>query len=148
VAEPVPPVTVGPAVKPVSPVRSGLKAGVKTLGWALLFVGLDYLALREMQNRVEKDIDETRPHMLTWAKRNKARSPDKPVYLVVRVRFDDYTRYFPFLGWMPDRRLILAGVGVQDQPIDPPTTEVEDHSLDFFRPGKTTVVSYTELLIP
>lgn len=137
-----------PSVKPVSPLRGGLKAGGKALAWALLFIGLDYLALRQMQKQLEQDIDQARPHMLKWAQSEKARTPDKPVYLRIHVRFDDYTRYFPLLGWMPERRLILAGVGIQDHPIDPPITEVEDHTLNFFRPGTTTQVQYTELLIP
>jgi hypothetical protein len=134
--------------KPTSPLKAGVKAGVKTLGWALLFAGLDYLALRSMIKQVEEDIDQTRPHMLKWAQREKQKTPDQPVYLRITVRFDDYSRYMVLLGWMPDRRMMLAGVAITAQPVDPPNIEVEDHSLDFFRPGKTTTTTYTELLIP
>jgi hypothetical protein len=137
-----------PSVKPVSPLKGGLKAGGKALAWQLLFIGLDYWARRQMQKQLERDIDQTRPHMLKWAQREKARTPDKPVYIRIHVRFEDYTRYFPGVGWMPERRLMLAGVGIRDHPIDPPITEVEDHTTAIFRPGKTTQVQYTELLIP
>jgi hypothetical protein len=145
-AEPVPKAT-APA-KPTSPFKSGLKAGGKALGWALLFAGLDYLALQQLVKDVEAQIDTARPHMLKWAEREKARTPDKPVFLMIKVRFDDYTRYMPLMGWLPDRKMFLAGVAITAEPVDPPKVEVDDHSLDFFRPGQTIVTTYTELLIP
>jgi hypothetical protein len=135
-------------VKPPSPLKGGLKAGAKALGWALLFAGLDYLALRALVKQVEADIDLARPHMVKWAEREKAKTPDKPVYLMIKVHFEDYTRYFPFLGWLPDRKMFLASVALTAQPVDPPKVEVDDHSMDFFRPGKTIDTTYTELLIP
>jgi hypothetical protein len=135
-------------VKPPSPLKGGLKAGAKALGWALLFAGLDYLALRALVKQVEADIDLARPHMVKWAERENAKTPDKPVYLMIKVHFEDYTRYFPFLGWLPDRKMFLASVALTVQPVDPPKVEVDDHSMDFFRPGKTIDTTYTELLIP
>jgi hypothetical protein len=145
--EPVPTPTRVPAVKPVSPVRAGLKAGGQALGWTLLFAGLQHLANRRMQKELEADIDRTRPHMLKWAQHEKTKKPDAPVYLVVKVRFDDYSNYMVLVGWLPDRKLSLASVGVTDRAIDPPRIEVEDHSLNILRPGKTTEITYTELLI-
>jgi hypothetical protein len=137
---------VPPSVKPNW--RGGLKAGAKALGWALLFAGLDYLALKALADQVEADIDKARPHMQKWAEKEKAQTPDKPVYLKIKVHFEDYTKYLPFMGWLPDRKMFLASVAITAQPVDPPTVEVEDHSMDFFRPGQTIETTYTELLIP
>lgn len=144
-----PTTTVAPSVKPATPLKVGAKAALKTLGWALLFAGLDYLAIRQMEKQVEADIDRARPHMLNWAQHEKTRTPDKPVYLVLSIRFEDCSRYMVFLGWLPDRKLHMAFIGITDKPVDPPRVEVEaDHSLRIFRPGKTTLITYTELLIP
>lgn len=128
--------------------KAGIKAGGKALGWALIFAGLDYLVQREQAKQLEREIDLTRPHMMKWALRLKAKTPDKPVYVVFKVALHDYMKYIFLLGWMPDRQLGLASVGVFNDPVDPPTIEVADRSWDFWRPGKTTTITYSELLIP
>jgi hypothetical protein len=136
-----------PQVK-VSPLKSAMKAGLKAAGWAVLFLVLDYLAVQALIEQVEADIEKTRPHMKKWAEREKAKAPDKPAYLQIKIVFDDYQKYFPLMGWLPDRKMYLSSVAIATQALDPPKVDVEDHSLDFFRSGKTIVTTYTELLIP
>lgn len=138
-----------PALRPVSPWRAGLKAGGETLAWILLFAGLEWYAHKRLAEDLEQSIEMSRKGSLPWAHQVKAQAPSKPVYLTIIVRSEEYSQYIPLLGWMPvSPRLFLAGIEVSDRNVDPPSVVVEDHSLDMLRPGKTTTVTYSELVIP
>lgn len=144
-----PPVAVAPPVARPSPLKAGLKAG----GWAaaqmLLFAALDYYVHEQLQEQLEDDIATCRPHMLEYAEYLHRKDASHPYYYRVVVRSEEYSQYIPFLGWMPVApRLLMTSCGVAGQPIDPPVVEVDDHSLDLLRPGKTVEVTYTEPLIP
>ncbi|WP_371542565.1 DUF4157 domain-containing protein [Streptomyces sp. NBC_00554] len=149
VVEPSPTPVVTPSMRPASPWRAGLKAGGQALAWALVFAGLSYLVHKRLAEQLERDIDMSRQGSMPWARRTKADNPSKPVYLTITVRSEEYSRYVPLLGWMPESpRLFLAGIEISDRNVDPPSVVVEDHSLDILRPGKTVTVTYSELRIP
>ncbi len=146
---PVPrPVSPTASVRPTSPWRAGLRAGGEALAWVLVFAGLDYLVHRRLQKDLDESIDKSRRGVQPWARRVKAEDPSKPVYLTIMVVSEEYSRYRPLLGWMPDSKLYLASIEVSDRNVDPPKVEVEDHSLDILNPGTTTTIRYSELLIP
>ena len=101
-------------------------------------------ASEELEDSIEKSREGVQP----WARRRKATDLSKPVYLTILIVSKEYSRYYPLLGWLPENELFLGGIEVSDRNVDPPVVEVEDHSLDFFHPGKTTRIRYSELLIP
>ena len=137
-----------PVTAPPSRLKGGLKAGGKAIAVMLLFAGLEYLVHRELEKQLQSSIDTSRDHMYSWGTHFQIDHPG-PVYFRVVVRSEEYTRYIPLLGWMPESpRLYLASVGVTSTAVDPPVVTVDDHSFDLLRPGKSTEITYTELLVP
>jgi hypothetical protein len=149
VVEPTPPVVVTPPVRPTSRWMAGLKAGGKALVVALIFAGLDYLVHRQLEKELEKSIDKARDGAMPWAQRLKREDPWDPVYMRVMVSSEDYSRYVPLLGWLPETpKLHMIQMAMVREEIDPPVVEVQDDRLNFWRPGVATTVTYTELMVP
>lgn len=136
-------------VSRTSPWKSGLKAGGKAAAWMVLFAALDYFVHESLRDQLEKDIELSRRGMHSWAVREKAKHPDLPVYFRISIVSEEYSRYSPLLGWMPEPpKLFLSSIGLTPKPIEEPTVSIEDHSMNPFFPGKTTSIIYTELIIP
>jgi hypothetical protein len=148
VVEPSPAPTITPTARPVVNWKAGLKAGGQMLAYALIFAGLSYWVHRRLAEELEESIDMARKGKMPSARREKEEDPSKPVYLMIEVRSDEYTRYIPILGFFPESKLFLSRFKLSREHVDPPFVVVEDHSLDFWRPGTTTIVTYTELMIP
>jgi hypothetical protein len=149
VVEPHPSPVVTPPVRPVSAWKTGLKAGGKALIWALIFAGLEYLVRRQLEKELEESIDKARHGAMPWAQRLKREDPSKPVYMRVKVQAEDYSRYAPFLGWMPEAPVLhMIQIAMVREEIDPPVVEVKDERLNVWRPGVTTTVTYTEPMVP
>jgi hypothetical protein len=151
VVEPVPPV-VGPKGPTSTPWKGGLKTGLKEGGkaalWALLFVGLDYLRRKALEERVEKEMANLRQHMRGFGERQKKSTPNQPVFLRFVVTYMDYQKYFPVTGWMPEPLEGIVSASVTSTPMDSPELRVENHEGDFFYPGTTTILTFTEPYIP
>lgn len=144
-----PAATTAPTVKPPSAWKAGLKAGGKVLGWALIFAGLEYLVHRRLEKELDESIDKARHGAMPWAQRLKREDPSKPVYMRVMVRAEDYSRYFPILGWIPETpKLHMIQIAMVREEIDPPVVEKQDERLNFWHPGVATTVTYTELMVP
>ncbi|MGR9051039.1 MAG: hypothetical protein ACU84J_00175 [Gammaproteobacteria bacterium] len=142
------PVTV-PTVRPVSAWRAGLKAGGKALFVTLIFAGLEYLVQRRLAKELDESLDQTRKGAMPWAQRLKRNDPSKPVYIRFTIESKDYSRYVPFLGWMPEAPVLhMISMAMLREEIAPPIVEVQDRRLDILKPGVTTRVTYTELMIP
>lgn len=140
---------VAPPVRPTSAWKAGLKAGGKALLVALAFAGLEYLVHRRLEKDLDESIDKARHGAMPWAQRLKRDDPSKPVYMRVKVQSEDYSRYVPFLGWMPETpKLHMIQIAMVREEIDPPVVQVQDDRLNIFRPGVTTTVTYTELMVP
>ena len=138
-----------PVAPKTSPWKAGLKAGGQAAAWMLLFAALDYYVHQKLQEQLENDIEQSRRGMHSWAVREKAKHPDQPVYFQIIVVSEEYSRYIPLLGWLPEPpKLLLASIGITSTQIESPTVTIDDHSLDLFHPGKTTSITYTELVIP
>jgi hypothetical protein len=138
-----------PPVRPTSAWKAGLKAGGKALVIALIFAGLEYLVRRQLEKDLEESIDKARHGAMPWAQRLKREDPSKPVYMRVKVRSEDYSRYVVLLGWMPETpKLHMIQIAMVREEIDPPVVEVQDDRLNIWRPGVTTTVTYTELMVP
>ncbi|MDP8927850.1 MAG: hypothetical protein M3O70_04520 [Actinomycetota bacterium] len=96
--------------------EAGLKAGGKTLAWALVFAGLDYYVHKRLADELDQSGDMERKGSMRWARRVRAKDPAKPVYLTIIVRSDEHSQYIPLLGWMPVApQLFLAGIEVSDR---------------------------------
>ncbi|MFG1817792.1 DUF4157 domain-containing protein [Kribbella sp. NPDC049174] len=140
---------VTPTVRPTSAWKAGLKAGGKTVVAVLIFAGLEYLVHQRLEKDLEESIDKAREGAMPWAQRVKRQDPSKPVYLRVTVRSAAYSRYWPLTGWMPEPpQLRMTQIAMVRAEIDPPIVKVEDHPLDILRPGTSTEVTYTELMVP
>jgi hypothetical protein len=145
----VPATATAPAVRPAMPWKAGLKAGGKALLFALIFAGLEYLVRRQLDKELEASIDKAKRGAGPWAQRLKREDPSKPVYMKVKVQSEDYSRYLPFLGWMPEPPVLhMISIEMVREEIDPPLVEVRDNRLDVWRPGVTTTFSYTEPMVP
>jgi hypothetical protein len=59
----------------------------------------------------------------------------------VKVQSEDYTKYVPLLGYMPDTPVLhMIGFLMVREEIGPPLVEQQDDRLNVWRPGvKTTV---------
>jgi hypothetical protein len=110
---------------------------------------LDYLVHGKLQNDLDESIDKARHGAMPWAQRLKREDPSKPVYMKVKVESRDYSTYVPLLGWTPDAPVLhmISMEMVRDE-IDPPLVEVRDERSNIWRPGVTTDVTYTELMVP
>lgn len=140
---------VAPPVRPTSAWKAGLKAGGKALLVALAFAGLEYLVHRRLEKDLDESIDKARHGAMPWAQRLKRDDPSKPVYMRVKVQSEDYSRYVPFLGWMPETPILhMIQIAMVREEMDPPVVQVQDDRLNIFRPGVTTTVTYTELMVP
>ena len=65
------------------------------------------------------------------------------------MRSAAYSRYWPLTGWMPEPpQLRMTQIAMVRAEIDPPVVTVEDRPLDILRPGTSTEVIYTELMVP
>jgi hypothetical protein len=153
----VPPETVPPVETPIpatavpraSPWKAGLKAGAGAAAWMAVFMALGYFVHKKLQESLEKEIEVYRPQMQKWAAYEKKRFPDRPVYMQLIVESEEYSRFIPLVGWMPEPPVLhVTSVGTTATPVDPPDVKVDDHSMNILRPGKTVTVTYTELLIP
>ena len=123
--------------------------GGKALGVALIFAGLDYLVRRQLHKDLEESINKARHGAMPWAQRVKREDPSKPVHMRVKVQSEDYSRYVPLRGWMPETPVLhMIQIAMVREEIDPPLVEVQDHRLNVWRPGITTTVTYTELMVP
>jgi hypothetical protein len=129
-----------------------LKAGGKALLVALAFAGLEYLVHRQLEKDLDESIDKTRQGAMPWAQRLKREDPSKPVYMRVKIRSEDYQKFVPLLGWMPETPVLhMIGMAMVREEIDPPLVEVKDDPVGLFPPwraGVTTTVTYTELMVP
>ena len=144
-----PAATTAPTVKPPSAWKAGLKAGGKVLVWALIFAGLEYLVRRRLDKELDESIDKARDGAMPWAQRLKREDPSKPVYMRVMVRAEEYSRYVPLLGWMPETpKLHMIQIAMVREEIDPPVVENQDDRFNIWRPGVATTVTYTELMVP
>ncbi len=138
-----------PPARPASAWKAGLKAGGKALAGELLFAGLDYIVRQQLEKDLEASIDEARHGAMPWAQRVKRQDPSKPVYIRVKVQSEDYSRYVPALGWMPEAPVLhMIQIAVVREETDPPLVEVQDDRLNTLRPGVKTTVTYTELMVP
>lgn len=137
-----------PPVRPTSTWKAGLKAGGKALGVALLFAGLEYLMHSQLEKELDKSIDEARHGAMPWARRLKREDPSKPVYMSVKIESKNYSKYVPFLGWMPEPPVLhMISIEMVRKEIDPPRVDVKDDRLNLLRPGVTTTVTYTEFMV-
>jgi hypothetical protein len=140
---------VAPPIRPTSAWKAGLKAGGKALGVALIFAGLGYLVHRKLGKDLDESIDKARHGAMPWAQRLKRDDPSKPVYMRVMVESKDYSRYVPLLGWMPETPVLhMIQIAMVREEIDPPVVKVRDERLNVWRPGVTTTVIYTEIMVP
>jgi len=140
---------VAPPVRPTSAWKAGLKAGGKALLVTLAFAGLEYLVHRQLEKDLDESLDKARQGAMPWAQRLKREDPSKPVYMRVKIRSEDYSKYVPLLGWMPETPVLhMIGMAMVREEIDPPLVEVQDNRDNFWRPGVTTTVTYTELMVP
>lgn len=138
-----------PPVRPTSVWKVGLKAGGKALGVALIFAGLDYLVRRQLHKDLEESIDKARHGAMGWAQAVKRKDPSKPVYMRVKVESRDYSQFVPFLGWMPETPVLhVIQIAMVREEMAAPLVEVQDHRFNIWRPGMTTTVTYTELMVP
>ena len=138
-----------PPVRPISAWKAGLKAGGKALVVTLIFAGLEYLVHRRLEKDLEASIDKAKKGAMPWAQRLKREDPSKPVYMRVMVQSEDYTRYIPLLGWMPETPVLhMIQIAMVRQEIDPPIVEVQDDRFNVWHPGVTTTVTYTEPMVP
>jgi hypothetical protein len=102
-----------------------------------------------LQKELERQIEQSRHGMHSWAVRLKAVHPEQPVYFKVKIRSEDYIKFIPLLGWVPERRMLfLSSIGVTTAPIEAPEVTEKDESTNLFHSGKTIEVTYTELVIP
>ena len=86
---------------------------------------------------------------MPWAQRLKREDLSKPVYMRVKVRSEDYSQYKLLLGWMPEPPVLhMIQIAMVREEIEQPIVEVQDNRADFWRPGMTTTVTYTELMVP
>jgi uncharacterized protein DUF4157 len=141
-----------PAAPQGSPLKAGLKAGAVALGWMLAFAGLNYLVHRKVAKDLESNLEQARRAEHGFALYLRAHQPAKysgPVYLQLTIHSEEYSRYIPLVGWMPEAPVLEIGSEtITTTGIETPIVTVDDHSLDLLRPGKTTEVTYTELLLP
>lgn len=139
---------VKPAVAPTAPWKAGLKAGGKAAAWMIVFAALDYALWVSLQEQVEQEMEKVSQHTQSWARREKAENPEQPVYITWTVRLDNYQRFFPLVGWVPDlRRLMLAGFSIGVTRLDTPSVDVQA-THDLFYDGETRTTKFSELLIP
>jgi hypothetical protein len=149
VVEQAPRPTVTPPTRPVSAWKAGLRAGGRAIVVALIFAGLDYLVHKRLKKELEESISKARVGAASWAQRIKRYDPSTPVYMRVKVESRDYSRYVPFLGWMPEPpELHMIQIAMVRDEMDPPIVEVHDKRLDLWNPGVSTVVTHTELMVP
>jgi Domain of unknown function (DUF4157) len=149
VVEGTPSPVMAPSVRPTSAWKAGLKAGGKALVVALVFAGLDYLVHRKLEKELDESIDEARHGAMPWAQRLKRDDPSKPVYMRVMVESKEYSRFVPLLGFLPESPVLhMIQIAMVRAEIDPPLVEVRDERLNVWRPGVTTTVTYTDLMIP
>ena len=79
----------------------------------------------------------------------KGADPSKPVYMRVKIESKDYSQFVPFVGWMPETPVLhMIRIAMVREEIDPPLVELKDERLNILRPGVTTTVTYTELMVP
>jgi hypothetical protein len=149
VVEGTPSPVVAPPVRPTSAWKAGLKAGGKALLVTLAFAGLEYLVHRQLEKDLDESIDKSRHGAMPWAQRLKREDPSKPVYMRVKIQSQDYSKYVPLLGWMPETPVLhMIAIAMVREEIDPPLVEVQDDRDNFWRPGVTTTVTYTDLMVP
>jgi hypothetical protein len=140
---------IAPPARPTSAWKASLRAGGKALVIALAFAGLEYLVHRKLGKDLDESIDMARHGAMPWAQRLKREDPSRPVYMRVMVESQDYSRYIPLLGWMPETPVLhMIQMAMVREAIDPPVVEVRDERLNLLRPGVTTTVTYTELMVP
>lgn len=144
--EPIPaaPVTVRPQIN----WRGGLTAGGKALAYIAVFAVLGYFVHKKMEADLKDSIDEAFNGAQPWARRVKSKNPALPVYMKIKVVSSDYSRYVPFLGWLPEPKLYLSSIELVREPMPEPTIVEQDDRLDFFYPGIQHTITYTELMIP
>jgi hypothetical protein len=145
-----PPPSVTPTVPRGTRLKVGLKAGAKGGLQMLAFMGLDYLVRRLQEKEVQENIDRCRVGQQKSAERLKAEHPDEPIYFTVEVVDEEWSNFVPLLGWMPEPpkvHLVMCGSPTTEV-VDPPVVEVRDYRLRVWRPGMTTTVTYSELMIP
>ena len=137
------------AVRP-SPWKTGLKAGGKALIYALVFAGLEYWVHKELEKELEESLEMARKGSLPWARHEKQRDNSRPVYVRWTIESKEYSKYIPFLGWMPQTPVLhmTSMAMVREEIVSPPMIETVDNRLDLFHPGVTTTVTYTELMVP
>jgi hypothetical protein len=156
VPEPVAPAprTAAPAVETVrpplptgSPLKAGLKAGAWAAGSVLIFMGLQYLVHKKLEEELDKNLEMARKAQRGYAQRvMKKEHPDKPIYLILEVRSEDYSRFIPLVGWMPEPPTL--GIWRADLSLDPlpePILKVKDERLNPLHPGMSTSYTWSEL---
>jgi isocitrate/isopropylmalate dehydrogenase len=127
----------------------GLRAGARAAAWALVFAGLGYLVQTKLEADLENSIDAALKGATGWAQRVKREDPSMPVYMQIRIEAKDYSNYVPLLGWMPEAPVLhMIGFSIVREEINPPIVNVRDERLNMLRPGATTTITYTELMVP
>ncbi len=115
----------------------------------LLFMALQYYVHKQQEEELEANIVRAKKSFHGSAVRHQQEHPGHPVYLTVTVRAEDYSRYFPFVGWTPEAPTLgIWRVEMTETLVPEPVVKVDDHSLDILRPGKTTYITYSEPLLP
>jgi hypothetical protein len=133
----------------VSPLKAGLKGGLKAGGGMLMWAALGYIVNKKLEADLERDLGLARKGFHRAAQRHQAENPGQPVYLKITVRSEDFSRYIPLMGWIPESPMLgIWKVELTTTPIDSPIVKVDDHRLEFLHPGIAREVTYTELIAP
>ena len=126
--------------------RGGLKAGAKAAGWMLLFMGLDYLVQRRLEQELDKSLREAHSGAMPWALRLKREDPSKPVYIKFTVRSERKQKFIPLLGWMPDPPVLhMTSMEMVRTAMEPRTDD--GSRVDFFHAEDWREVVYTDLMV-
>jgi hypothetical protein len=129
--------------------KPGAIAAGKALGIALIFIGLEYELWRSLEIELKNSIDKTKQGAMPWAQRIKREDPSKPVFMRVRVQLENYTKFIPLLGHVPDRRTLhMIGWEMSREELVQPLIKVEDHQGNIWNPGITKTLTYTEAMLP